>query len=261
MANPTYDEAIYMVRIKRQRAKDAIDRIIARYSVWSHEPAPGMEVLLDYFMNMVYALELLMKVLARDWDDSNKKTKHGHRVGEMYEAIFGRLHPDPAFMQELQSAILDQKFIYEPANGLLNRIECIENLWDELKSEYMRGAWDRISTVNKEVQTDDAFGQYLLRNVERFTKGPTHTSDPLTTEQKIAMRRAHIEQLQGEIRRLETEGEREPTHEEIFNMLHERLRAEIERRQQMMGLTFQGWGSSALRFSVMTMGMAAQDLG
>jgi hypothetical protein len=258
--NPTYGEAIYMVRIKRQRAKDAIDSIIARYSVWSKEPAPGMEVLLDYFVNMVYALELLMKVLAKDWDMPGK-SKYGHRVGDMYEAIFGRPHSDPAFMQELKDAIQDQKFIYEPANGLLNRIECMEDLWDELKLEYMRGAWGKLSTVNKEVQTDDAFGQYLLRNIERFTKGPTHTSDPMTTEQKIAMKRFQIEQLQRAITRLETEGEQQPTIDEICNMLHERRRAEIERRQQMMGLTFQGWGHSSLRFSVMTMGVAWQDLG
>lgn len=260
MDNPTYDEAIYMVKIKRKRAKEAIDRIIERYSVWSHEPAPGMEVLLDYFVNMVYGLEFLLKVLARDWDNPGR-TKYGHRVGEMYEAIFRRPHAEPTFMQELQNAILDQKFIYEPANGLLNRIEAIETLWDELKAEYMRGAWGRISTVNKEVQTDAAFGQYLLCNVERFTKGLTYMSDPMTTEDKIAMKRAQIEQLQREIGRLETEGERELTHEEVFDMLHERLRAEIERRQQMMQMTFQGWGTSALRFSVITTGMAAQDLG
>ncbi len=228
--------------------------------MWNHEPAPGMEVLLDYFVNMVYALELLMKVLARDWD-TPAKSKHQHWVGKMYKAIFGRPHSDPAFMQELKDAIQDQKFIYEPAKGLLNRIEAIETLWDELKIEYMRGAWGQISTVNKEVQTDDAFGQYLLCNVERFTKGPTHRSDPMTTEEKIAMKRFQIEQLQQEITRLETEGEREPTHEAVFNMLHERLRAEIERRQHMMQMTFQRWGSSALKFSVMTMGMAAQDLG
>lgn len=260
MDNPTYDEAIYMVRIKRQHAKEAIDRIIARHSVWSYEPVPGMEVLLDYFVNMVYALELLMKVLARDWDNPGR-TKFAHRVGEMYEAIFGRPHSDATFMQELQSAILDQKFIYEPANGLLNRIECMENLWDELKEEYTRGAWGRLSTVNKEAQTDNAFGQYLLRNVARFTKGPTHTSDPMTTEQKIAMKRFQIERLQREITGLENGGEREPTHEEIINMLHERFRAEIERRQHMMQLIFQGRGTSALRFSVITEGMAAQDLG
>jgi DNA repair exonuclease SbcCD ATPase subunit len=164
-------------------------------------------------------------------------------------------------MQELQNAILDQKFIYEPANGLINRIECLENLWDELKAEYVRGAWGKLSTVNKEVQTADAFGQHLLHNVERFTKGPTHTSDPMTTEEKIAMKRFQIEQLQQEIARLETEGEREPTPQEMCDMLHARLRAEVERRQQMMGLTFQGWGNSSLRFSVMTRGVAWQDLG
>jgi hypothetical protein len=258
--NPTYDEAIYMVKIKRQRAKEAINRILERYSVISCEPAPGMEVLLDYFTNMVYGLELLLKVLARDWDNPGE-TSYGHNVGKMYEAIFGRQHTDPAFIKELKDAILDQKFIYEPANGLVNRIEAMETLWDELKVEYMRGAWGRISTVHQEVQTDAAFGQYLLCNVARFTKGPTHVSDPMTTEQKIAMKRCQIEHLQREITRLETEGERELAHDKLFDMLHERFNSEVERRKQMMQMIFQMGGTSALRFSVMTMGMAAQDLG
>ena len=65
MDNPTYDEAIYMVRIKRRRAKEAMSAIVQRYGVISHDPAPGLEVLLDYFMNMVYGLELLLKAMAK----------------------------------------------------------------------------------------------------------------------------------------------------------------------------------------------------
>jgi hypothetical protein len=144
MNNPTYDEAVYMVKIRRRRrAKEAINRIIERYSVISHQPAPGMEVLLDYFTNMVYGLEHLLKVLARDWDTPGK-SKYGHKVGKMYEAIFGRPHSNPAFMKELEEAILDQKFIYEPAKGLLNRIECIEHLWDELRGYTERVVLRRI---------------------------------------------------------------------------------------------------------------------
>ena len=72
--NPTYDEAIYMVRIKRRRAKEAMSAIVQRYGVISNDAAPGLEVLLDYFTNMVYGLELLLKVMARDWDTPGRST-------------------------------------------------------------------------------------------------------------------------------------------------------------------------------------------
>jgi hypothetical protein len=114
--NPTYDEAIYMVRIKRRRAKEAMAQIVESYGVISNEPVPGLEVLLDYFVNMVYGLELLLKVMAKDWDAAGK-SKFRHKVGDMYEAVFNRAHPDPTFMKELEEAILDQKFVCEPARG------------------------------------------------------------------------------------------------------------------------------------------------
>jgi hypothetical protein len=199
-------------------------------------------------------------VLARDWDTPGKST-YGHKVGKMYEAIFGRQHTDPAFMAELQAAILDQKFIYEPASGLLNRVEAMETLWDELKMEYLRAAWGRISTVKKDVTADATFGDYLLRNIARFTTPLTYVADPTTTEQKIGMKRRQIEQLQREITRLETQGEPELTNEEIFRRLHEQYTAEVERREDMIRMVFQMRGTSELRFMVWVMGMAAQDLG
>ncbi len=258
METPTYEEAIYMANIKRQRAMEAIDFMMKRYSVISLTPAPGMEVLLDYFVNMVYALELVMKVLAKDWDVPGK-SKYRHDVGEMYRAIFGRPHSDPAFMRELQSAIVDQKFNYEPVHGLINRIECMEDLWDELRLEYARGAWGKISTVNIKVKTDPSFAQYLVRNVARFTKGETHTSDPMTTQDKIAMKKWQIEQLQREVTRLETEGEKQPTMPEICAEHQKRLEEEIQRREEMMRLQFHNWGYE-LQFMIYVAGVASFTL-
>jgi hypothetical protein len=257
--NPTYDEAIYMARIKRQRAKGAFDWIIKSNAVFSNSPAPGMDVLLDYFFNMVYALELLLKVLAKDWDVPGK-TKFGHKVGKMYEAVFGRPHADAAFMKELEDAILDQKYIYEPATGLIKRVEAMEKLWDELKLQYLNGAWGRFSKVSKEVKADASFGAYLLNNVARFTTPPTHRYDPMTAEQKIAMKRAHIECLQREIARLETEGKPEPTTD-ICSALHKQFNDEVKRRERMMRMIFEMHGTSELEFMVWESGMAAQDLG
>jgi hypothetical protein len=49
--------------MKRDRAKAALDQIVKRFGVISNEAEPGLEVLLDCLTNMVYALELLMKVM------------------------------------------------------------------------------------------------------------------------------------------------------------------------------------------------------
>jgi hypothetical protein len=258
--NPTYDEAIYMVRIKRRHAKAALERIIESRSVIGHHPAPGMDVLLDYFVNMVYGLELLLKVLAKDWDLPGQ-SQFKHDVGKMYKAVFGHPHADPTFMQQLKDAILDQKYFYEPATGLINRLEMMETLWDELKQEYLRQAWEQTATVQKDVETDEAFGKYLVANVVRFTTLPSYQYDPMTAEQKIAMRRAHIEYLQAEIRQLEAGGSPTPTHDEVVIQLHKQFRSEVERRENMMRMNFRRQGNSKLSFMIWTTGMAACDLG
>jgi hypothetical protein len=260
MDNPTYDEAIYMVRVKRRRAKEAISRIIERNGEISYEPAPGLEVLIDYFVNMVYGLEMLLKVLAQDWDTPGKST-YRHKVGEMYKVVFGRPHADPAFMKELEDAILDQKFLYGPAKGLLDRVEAIEALWDELKLEYCQRSWKRIAQVKKEVTTDAAFGQYLMRNVARFITTRGHQSNPMTTEEKVAMHRVQIQLLQREIERLEQEGEPEETLPDLMDRLQREHEERVANLSHMMGLNFQMRGSSALRFSTWSVGVAWDDLG
>lgn len=92
-------------------------------------------------------------------------------------------------MKELEDAILDQKFLCEPAKGLMDRVEAIEALWDELQMEYRKRSWGQTSTVNVEVKADASFGQFLLANVARFTPPPVYQQDPMTTEHKIAMKR------------------------------------------------------------------------
>ena len=260
MDNPTYDEAIYMVRVKRRRAKEAMSAIVQRYGIISHEPAPGLEVLLDYFMNMVYGLELLLKVMAKDWETPGK-SKFGHKVGKMYDAVFSRPHPDPAFMKEVEDAILDQKFICEPAKGLMDRVEAVEALWDELKAEYRKRSWEQVSTVHKEVKADASFGQYLLRNVDRFTPPPTYQHDMRTNEEKIAMKRAQLEHIQREITRLETEGEPEVTMPDLHFRLLQEYREKVESIRNIMALQFQMWGNSEIGFMIYRVGIASEDLG
>jgi hypothetical protein len=229
-------------------------KIAERYGEISHSPAPGLEVLIDYFVNMVYGLELLLKVLARDWDVPGK-SKYRHKVGEMYEAVFGRQHVDPLFMRELEDAILDQKFLCEPAKGLVDRVEAIENLWDELVMEYSRNGWDKRYQVIKEVKTAPPFACYLMNNLSRFAPPPTHQSDPMTTSEKIAMHRAHIQHLQDEINRLEREGEPVFDIDAILAQLTQRQGEQLRRISLTMKFQFEMWGMSELEFAIHRMGM------
>ena len=54
--NPTDPEALLLIRMKRDRAKAAMDQIVKRFGVISNDPEPGLDVLLDYLTNRVYAL-------------------------------------------------------------------------------------------------------------------------------------------------------------------------------------------------------------
>jgi hypothetical protein len=257
--NPTYDEAIYMVRIKRRRAKAAMSAIVERYGVIRHDPAPGLEVLLDYFVNMVYGLELLLKVLARDWDTPG--STYRHQVGKMYEAVFARPYPDPAFMKELEDAIFDQKFLCEPARGLMDRVEAIEALWDELKAGHSRRSWGKSSDVNIEIRTGSAFGRYLLRNVERFTPRPVHRQNHMPTAHKIAMKRAQVEHLNRQIARLEAEGEPEVPIPELIARLRQDYRDKVEELASTMAIQFELWKTSEIEFSINAGWMSSADMG
>lgn len=44
--NPTHPEALLLIRMRRARAKAAVDQIVKRFGVISNEPEPGLEVLL-----------------------------------------------------------------------------------------------------------------------------------------------------------------------------------------------------------------------
>lgn len=203
MKNPTYEEAVYMVKVKRERAKAALSSVIKRYGVICHVPAPGLEVLLDYFNNMVYGIELLLKVLSEDWGpDGKSRSKNGHNVGAMYEAVFQRQYAASDLMAHLQAAILDQKFIYEPCDTLLDRVPELEALWDELKGEFYRRKWGTVESVVKEIKMPDNFARFLWANIERYYRSESVTMEHRSREQRIQMHEAHIAWLQGEIARL-----------------------------------------------------------
>ena len=204
MRNPTYAEAVYMAKIKRERAKAALSSVIKRYGYFSHEPAPGLEVLLDYFNNMVYGIELLLKVLSEDWGpEGQSKSKNRHEVGTMYKAVFQRPYTRSDLLMHLQTAILDQKFIYEPCDTLLDRVPEMEDLWCELKGEFYNRQWGKVERVFKEIKMPDNFARFLCDNIERYYQSESIKMEHRSKEQRIQMNEAHIAWLQTDIARLQ----------------------------------------------------------
>jgi hypothetical protein len=218
--NPTHPEALLLIRMKRDRAKAAMDQIVKRFGVINHEPEPGLEVLLDYLTNMVYALELLLKVIADDWRTPGG-SKSGHRVGEMYQEIFGRPHASPDLMTILERAIVNQKFIYEPADRLMDHIPELEALWDELTTEFYQRHWMEDTTVQRKVVAPAAFIQFLRDNLARFYRAKTHQwKPPIAREDRVQLLQHHIQALQKELERVQAGDE---TPEETPMQLMERL--------------------------------------
>jgi hypothetical protein len=221
--NPTHPEALLLIRMKRDRAKAAMDQIVKRFGVISYEPEPGLEVLLDYLTNMVYALELLLKVMANDWRTPGK-SHFGHRVGDMYQEIFGRPHACPDLMPVLERAILNQKFIYEPADRLMDHIPELEALWDELTTAFYQRRWMEDTTVQREVVAPPGFLQFVRDNFPRFYRAKTHQwKPPMAREHRVQMLQHHLQALQSELERVQA-GEDPP--EETPMQLMERLQQE-----------------------------------
>lgn len=221
--NPTHPEALLLIRMKRDRAKAAVDKIVKRFGVISNEPEPDLEVLLDYLTNMVYALELLLKVMADDWRIPGK-SQFGHRVGDMYQEIFGRSHVCPDLMTVLEGAILNQKFIYAPADRLMDHIPELENLWDELTTEFYKRRWMEDTTVQREVVAPAGFIQFLRDNLPRFYRAKTHQwKPPMAREHRIQMLQHHIQALETELERIQA-GEETP--EESPMQIMERMQRE-----------------------------------
>jgi hypothetical protein len=236
-----------MAQIKRQRAKEAMSKIVERYGVISHEPAPGLDVLLDYFVNMVYAIELLMKVLADDWRVPNE-SRFRHNVGEMYTEIFKKAYTTSNLMNLLKDAILDQKFIYEPSSVLAERVPELEALWDELKAEYYRRNFRDLKTLQKTITMPKDFGAYLLHNVERFYINKPVMMDHRTKAEKVQMVEDQIRYLQHQIERLQQSTDEEPDMGKQMDALHQGYLDKLDGLRSCMTWNFNLSGNAELSF-------------
>jgi hypothetical protein len=203
MMNPTYAEAVYMAGVKRQGARRVLSSLIEAYGVFSHEAGPGLAELLAYFNNTVYAIELLLKVLSEDWGpDGKAKSENIHNVGAMYRKAMGRDYAASDLMTQLQRAIKDQKFLFEPYNGLLDRVPEMEALWQELVNEYRQRNWGKVDHVSKRFVMPENFAKFLWEHAELYYRPDAVTLERRTKEQRVELLRFQIGQYQREIDRL-----------------------------------------------------------
>lgn len=151
------NEMLLLIKIRRDAARAAMTQIVKDISTPPHT-IPSVSLLGDYLLNMVFCLELMLKVLANKWTN--------HDVITMYNDVFGRPHPVPELLMALKSAICDQKYLYEPACGLADFLPDVEELYDELKAEL--GLSHQSSFVKKNVAVPSRFAAYIRDNPGRF---------------------------------------------------------------------------------------------
>lgn len=178
-SHATEDECLLLIKLKRQRATGAMKKILVKFGLPPHH-APDVVTILDYLTNMVYCIELMLKLLSSNWES--------HNVGKMYEAAFGRAHPNRLMMKEIEAALRDQKYLFEPMGGLIAQIADMESLYDEL----IEGIRKKHGTLRVEVSVPapSNFFDYLRSNAGRILSDEIHVVDerpdmPLPTARSL----------------------------------------------------------------------------
>jgi hypothetical protein len=155
---PTDQEALCLIWMRRQRAKDVMNEILHGISPKTITMPTPFQIL-DYLTNMVMCLEMMLKLLSNEWNS--------HEVSKMYEVISdGKPYPDAAFMASLKEAITDQKYLLSPAAGIVDHIPAMEYLHDFLFGLIQKKyeAFD----IHIEQDLPDNFGHFLMNHVGRF---------------------------------------------------------------------------------------------
>lgn len=180
------DEILLLISVRRQSAFDSMQRIVQGFGLPPHL-SPRITELNNYFMNMVFCIELMLKLLSNNWNS--------HDVGAMYQSAFGKAHVSPGVMNDLKAAIMDQKYLFEPAAGLDGSIPELESLYDELLKE-LRSKFPDWS-INSTVSLPLAFAEYVRDNATRFHQTKSETFGPANPPpadfQDRLMERSHAE--------------------------------------------------------------------
>ena len=156
-AHASVDESLLLIKIKRRNAMAAMKEIVIGIGLPPHY-YPNILTVLDYLTNNVSCIELMLKLLSGDWQS--------HQVGKMYETIFGKPHANLLLMDEICTALRDQKYLFEPNDGLLAHIGDLENLYDDVKSKLVEKY--KKFFVHASIVAPATFAVYLRDHVSRF---------------------------------------------------------------------------------------------
>ena len=160
------DEAFLLISARREAARETLKEMAEEMGAARDQTWPNPDQILWYLNNMVYALELMLKLLSGN---------HGsHEVGEMYETVFSKPHANEDFMATLRESLSDQKYLHDfvscPAGDgrtLAHFIPEIEALYATLRKKII----DRGQTVNvlKEMFLPREVGETIVKQGIRFT--------------------------------------------------------------------------------------------
>jgi hypothetical protein len=151
------DECLLLIQMKRKVARAAMNKIILAFGEMPLK-LPDVLTILEYLTNMVYCIELMLKMLSQDWGS--------HKVACMYETVFGVAHSNPALMKEIEDAVKSQKYLFEPHGGLLANIADMESLYTELIAKIRENR--KAFSVTKQIEVPKQFLAYLRDNFKRF---------------------------------------------------------------------------------------------
>jgi len=102
------NECLLLILLKRKSAKEALRTILMEFALPPHH-SPSVVLILEYLTEMVYCIELMLKLLSGEWQS--------HSVAAMYQTVFKQPHPDPDLLTDIKTALRDQKYLFEP-NGV-----------------------------------------------------------------------------------------------------------------------------------------------
>jgi hypothetical protein len=187
------DECLLLIRLKRDNAKASLQKIIVEFAGPARH-APGVLLILEYLTNMVYCIELMLKLLSDNWTS--------HDIARMYQTVVNRPHPDPVLLAEIKTAITDQKYLFEPNGGLLAKVPELEALYHELiictRERYP------IYNVQADIPVPPRLLAYLRDNLPLFyvMEGPTSVG-PVSAINLPAMYAAFAPQYEDNVRRMQ----------------------------------------------------------
>ena len=121
------DECLLLILTKRKAALSALGKIVTEFGRTNR--VPDVLTILDYLTNMVYCVELMLKVLSDKWST--------HNVGEMYKDAFGERHTNGDMMAEITTALRNQKYLFVPNGGLLLHVADLEKLHYDLRMKML----------------------------------------------------------------------------------------------------------------------------